>query len=155
VKGGDGPHASHPPMSLEPSEIRTVTSADDRQRSPCFGTRRVLTNLAASALDQIGYLRSLGTGSVDELGLEFDDIAGAARSTINSVGRVTAQGAAAIQQVGRQLQRMSGAANVLRGLRRRCQARAAARMTAIEALVSSSPARHSTPSIPAVIRPCM
>lgn len=73
--------------------------------------RRVLLNLAASAPDQIGYLRSLGTPSVDELGLEFDDAASAALPSLTVMGRVTAHGIAAIDEVDRQLRRMSGAAN--------------------------------------------
>ncbi len=65
--------------------------------------RRVLTLLAAQAGEQLAYLRGLGPVSIDELGLEFDDIAGAARAAVREDDV-----AGALAALGDQLSRMSG-----------------------------------------------
>jgi hypothetical protein len=49
--------------------------------------RRVLTLPAAQPDEQVAYLRGLGPVSVDELGLEFDDVAGAALASVRAGGR--------------------------------------------------------------------
>ena len=86
--------------------------------------RHALATLAAPAAEQIEYLRGLGPVSVDELGLELDDISGAALAALKAAGRITVDGIASVEALGRELQRMSGSHN--------------ARLWTEEALVSAS-----------------
>ena len=68
--------------------------------------RRVLALLAAPGDEQLAYLRRLGPVSVDELGLEFDDIARAARAALREHEVATALAA-----LDDELSRMSGQEN--------------------------------------------
>jgi len=68
--------------------------------------RAVLTRLAAPAAEQLHYLRGLGPSLVvDELALEFDDIA---EATATTAGVLSADQQEAVRSVGEQLESMSG-----------------------------------------------
>ena len=71
--------------------------------------REALENLAKSAGEQIGYLKTLGTyPSADELGLQFDDVAA---SAIDDERLLTTQQRHAVRSVDELLNAMSGPAH--------------------------------------------
>jgi hypothetical protein len=73
--------------------------------------KRTLTLLAMPAEEQLAYLAELG-GSLDELGLEFDDIGGSAAG-LQRAGRLAPAQVAAIGAIRDQLKSMSGTANAM------------------------------------------
>ncbi len=69
--------------------------------------RRTLVVLASPAQQQIAHLHTLGNVSVDELGLEFDDVLPA----VFTQRLLTAEQESRVNALDRQLQLMSGAHN--------------------------------------------
>ncbi len=69
--------------------------------------RASLRNLASPAAEQLKALGSNDEGPVDELALEFDDVARAVAES----GWLTAEGAEAVGRLNRHLTKMSGPTN--------------------------------------------